>query len=146
HTTSPLAIGAAPGGNYLWGGAIDEVRLWNVARAGEEIAAAMSAPLSLLPATLTGYWRFDEADGPTVADLSAIGAAATRRVERATETQAYRFAATAGDHYFIDRLSVTGAALTARVLRPDGKLLVGPTPLNDIDLADLPLTGTYTIL
>src|SRR5690606_17295715 len=29
HSTAPLSIGSAPGGSYLWGGSIDEMRLWN---------------------------------------------------------------------------------------------------------------------
>ncbi|HEY6816092.1 MAG TPA: CARDB domain-containing protein, partial [Croceibacterium sp.] len=146
HSGAPLSIGAAPGGDYLWGGSIDEVRLWNVARTGEQIAAALGAPVVGTPSGLVGYWRFDEADGASVADVSATAAVATRRADRATETQIYRFTAAKGDHFFIDRLAASGAALTARVLRPDGKLLAGPVGLADIELADLPMDGTYTLL
>ena len=145
HSTAPISIGSAPGGSYLWGGSVDEVRLWNVARTGEEIAAAMAAPITGAPGSLVGYWRFDEADGATVADASATAATATRRVARASETQTFRFAAQEGDHFFVDRLSSSGS-LTARVLRPDGKVLAGPTGLTDLDLVDLPMDGIYTIV
>ena len=50
-------------------GALDEVRIWNFPRSGEEIAADMSFEIE--PATgLVGYWRFNEGDGRTAADLS----------------------------------------------------------------------------
>lgn len=50
----------ATGNNQWFHGAIDEVRVWNVARSGGEIAAAMSAPLAGNEPGLIGYWRFDE--------------------------------------------------------------------------------------
>jgi hypothetical protein len=50
----------ATGNNQWFHGAIDEVRVWNVARSGVEIAAAMSVPLAGSEPGLIGYWRFDE--------------------------------------------------------------------------------------
>src|SRR5690606_10048208 len=93
-----------------------------------------------------GYWRFDEATGATAADLSSTAALATQRTIPATESKLFRFQGEAGGHLFLNVLSTAGATLTARVYRPDGQLLHGPASLAYIDLADLPQTGTYTLL
>ena len=49
-------------------GAIDEVRLWNVARSASEIAAGMSTTVSPADPTLLSYWRFDDGSGLTASD------------------------------------------------------------------------------
>jgi hypothetical protein len=54
-------------------GAIDEVRIWNVARSKEEIRANMHRRLEGNEAGLVGYWNFDEGQGQIVYDLSAKG-------------------------------------------------------------------------
>ncbi len=48
-------------------GALDELRIWNVARTPEEIQAAMNSPLTGKEEGLVAYWNFD--DG-TAKDLS----------------------------------------------------------------------------
>ena len=42
---------------------IDEVRIWKIARSGEEIAAAMRQRLKGDESGLIGDWRFDEGEG-----------------------------------------------------------------------------------
>lgn len=53
-------------------GAIDEVRVWSVARTQAQIAAARStviAPSDPSFSSLTGYWRFDDGSGTSAADV-----------------------------------------------------------------------------
>ena len=58
-----IGDGQDPGGDFdeFFHGAIDEVRVWNVARSSEQIAqyAESTLPDSDMPG-LIGYWRFDE--------------------------------------------------------------------------------------
>jgi hypothetical protein len=61
-----LTIGGYPPAYF--NGYIDEFRIWNVARAAEEISSTMGHTLVGNEAGLTGYWRFDETSGTTAAD------------------------------------------------------------------------------
>ncbi|MCP4249184.1 MAG: LamG domain-containing protein, partial [bacterium] len=54
-------------------GALDEVRIWNVARSGCEIWNNMHRPLRGDEPGLVGYWRFDEGEGQDVLDLTPFG-------------------------------------------------------------------------
>ena len=54
----------------FWNGALDEIRIWNVARTKDEILASMNSPLTGNENGLVGYWNFD--DG-TANDLTANG-------------------------------------------------------------------------
>ena len=49
-------------------GKIDELRLWNVVRTGEEIRESMHLPLNGLEDGLVSYWQFNEGNGTTVED------------------------------------------------------------------------------
>jgi hypothetical protein len=62
-----LTIGGNPRGAYF-NGALDEFRLWNVARTQEEIMANMNLPLVGDEDGLVGYWKFDDGAGTTAAD------------------------------------------------------------------------------
>jgi photosystem II stability/assembly factor-like uncharacterized protein len=73
------AIGATPDYVFKMGaayseayfeGAIDEVRIWNVARTQEEIQAKMYTHLNGTEEGLVGYWPFNEGSGNVVNDLS----------------------------------------------------------------------------
>lgn len=56
-----LFVGGRESGlSQRWHGAIDEARIWNVARTQAEIAAAMNTPLAGSETGLLAYWRFDE--------------------------------------------------------------------------------------
>lgn len=61
-------------GNGLRGGSpcgcIDEVRIWNYARSAEEIRGDRRKSLVGTETGLQGYWRFEEATGTTVNDLT----------------------------------------------------------------------------
>lgn len=54
-------------------GALDEVRIWNVARTDAEIAAGMNFPMSGPVPGLVGRYGFDEIQGATVNDASGQG-------------------------------------------------------------------------
>jgi hypothetical protein len=53
-------------------GAIDEVRLWNVARTEEEIAQFYNRLVNPTSAGLIGYWNFDDGAGIIAHDLTGL--------------------------------------------------------------------------
>ena len=53
---------------YNFGGFVDEVRIWNVARSQSEIRANKNISLLGNEAGLVGYWKFDEGAGQIVSD------------------------------------------------------------------------------
>ncbi|MGH9870528.1 MAG: LamG-like jellyroll fold domain-containing protein [Candidatus Polarisedimenticolia bacterium] len=74
NTPSPndqFRIGNRQIGGNPFGGAIDEVRVWNVARAAAQIQASMNVALTGTEAGLKGYWRLEEGIGATTADLAS---------------------------------------------------------------------------
>ena len=67
-----LGIGnVLPDLNKGFEGAIDEVRVWNIARSGGDIADEMLARLDGDEPGLVGYWRLDESYGTSVVDATA---------------------------------------------------------------------------
>ncbi|MEL7428319.1 MAG: LamG-like jellyroll fold domain-containing protein, partial [Bacteroidota bacterium] len=56
---------------------MDEVRLWNTARSGTEIANNRNIELSGSEANLIGYWKLNETTGQTVADSEPPGTTPT---------------------------------------------------------------------
>jgi hypothetical protein len=61
------------GGSVVWDGQITKVRVWNVERTAQEIAASYLRDLNGNEAGLAGYWPFDEGSGATVADNTSNG-------------------------------------------------------------------------
>ncbi|MCC3157863.1 hypothetical protein LJ737_11490 [Hymenobacter sp. 15J16-1T3B] len=81
------AIGDAAGENdfrigsrqyniQFFSGAIDEVRVWNVARNAAQVASGRRTELATPPAGLVGHWRLNEGRGTAAADQSGYGATA----------------------------------------------------------------------
>lgn len=69
-----LYIGREPFDNpACFAGAIDEVRIWNVARSQAEIQADLGHPLTGAEANLIAYWKFDENGGNTAYDSTTNG-------------------------------------------------------------------------
>jgi hypothetical protein len=62
---SALNTAGVPAG--FFDGVIDEARIWNVARTGDEILAGMSGPITTAP-NLVARWGLDETGGTTVHD------------------------------------------------------------------------------
>ena len=60
NTTDPLIIGDYPGGNRVWDGKIDEVRVWNVTRSKAEIQAAMDSTYCWAHNGLQAYYKFNQ--------------------------------------------------------------------------------------
>jgi hypothetical protein len=59
--TNALALGDQPGYSEYFGGSVDEVRVWNIARTQAQVQAAMNTELN--PTTQTGlvsYYTFDQ--------------------------------------------------------------------------------------
>jgi hypothetical protein len=54
-------------------GVIDEVRVWSVPRAADEIRAGMHAPVAANAEGLAAYWNFDEGSGQVARDLTGHG-------------------------------------------------------------------------
>ncbi len=76
--STPLRyLGERAGGQVSFAGRLDEIRCWNVARSGPEIAATMHKRLNGAEDGLIGLWRFDEGAGATTADASASQAHGT---------------------------------------------------------------------
>ena len=63
----PLEILTKPSGN----GDIDEVSVWNIALAENQICADLNKHLAGNETGLVGYWRFDEGTGQTAYDSSS---------------------------------------------------------------------------
>lgn len=67
----PLRFGSiADDVNYFFNGAMDEVRVWNVARTAEEIQNNMNSPFTEAQAGLVGYWQTNEINGTVAHDLA----------------------------------------------------------------------------
>jgi hypothetical protein len=75
NSTRPVSFGreGPPFGDWRYDGQIDEVRIWNIARTGPEIADYVDVRLGGSEAGLVGYWRFDEGDGDFIGDSTARG-------------------------------------------------------------------------
>ncbi len=72
--TSPLYIGKQPFEDPAnFAGAIDEVRIWSVARSQMEIQANMSHALTGTESNLLAYWKFDEGTGTNACDSTTNG-------------------------------------------------------------------------
>lgn len=67
-SATDLYIGFA---QFYFNGAIDEVRIWNVARTQEQIRNNMNRELAGNEEGLIGYWKFNEGTGSTVYDSTA---------------------------------------------------------------------------
>ena len=65
-----LRIGGRQGSSQFFEGAIDDVRIWNIARTPAEIAADSNLKLTVPQPGLAAYLRFDEGTGSTTANLA----------------------------------------------------------------------------
>ncbi|MBX9580647.1 MAG: LamG domain-containing protein [Gemmataceae bacterium] len=107
--TAPMYVGYGPsGGNEFALGAIDELRIWTVARTEAEILANFDKSLTGNEAGLGGYWQFEEGTGMTFADSTANGNNGTL-----------------GPNTFTPTWITPGAPLAAAVPEPAGVALLG---------------------
>ncbi|MGK7880322.1 MAG: LamG-like jellyroll fold domain-containing protein, partial [Crocosphaera sp.] len=70
QNNEPVKIGKEISAYTPFSGEIDEVRIWNIARTGEEIKANYAQELTGNETGLVGYWQFKEGTGDTTVDLS----------------------------------------------------------------------------
>jgi hypothetical protein len=73
RTPTSAWLGTLDGKSELFGGALDDVRVWTTARTAEEIAAEAAGEVPDQHPALTAYWSFDESSGPRAADRSGYG-------------------------------------------------------------------------
>jgi hypothetical protein len=66
-----LGVGKVSSGGGFFGGQIDEVRFWSVARDSSDIQATMNRQLDGDEGGLLGYWPLDEGDSRVITDLTA---------------------------------------------------------------------------
>ncbi|MDW8444847.1 MAG: LamG domain-containing protein [Acetobacteraceae bacterium] len=142
HSLAELRIGSSSGRDDAWRGAIDEVRLWSVARSAEEIAALRNTPIASPPPALAGYWRFDEPSGATVGDASGKGNNG-RFTANGRETVAYRVDLARGDQVLFDATS-GGASPFWRVIDPSGRQIFAQH-FSDVSQT-IHLAGPYILL
>jgi hypothetical protein len=71
NLSAPLQIGREGPNWKQYDGALDDLRLWNVARTPAEIQASMATELSGGEPGLVAYWKLNEGTGAAVADDSA---------------------------------------------------------------------------
>ncbi|UCE17258.1 MAG: SMP-30/gluconolactonase/LRE family protein [Gemmatimonadota bacterium] len=71
--TDDLVIGSDANSGFTFDGIIDEVRIWNIVRTGEEIQATMDSYLSGMEQGLVGYYQMNEGNGETISDYSTYG-------------------------------------------------------------------------
>jgi hypothetical protein len=72
-----VSIGRNGSGSNPWTGKIDDLRIWNLARTGAQIAANYQAELASAPAGLVGNWKFNEGSGTSAVDSTATPQNAT---------------------------------------------------------------------
>jgi hypothetical protein len=65
-----LRIARWGGGGRNWNGMLDDLRIWNKALSGSEIAANMTGNLVGNEPGLVGYWRFNDGTGTSASDAS----------------------------------------------------------------------------
>jgi hypothetical protein len=74
----PVQIGrGGPVTTKYWLGKLDDVRIWNIARAGTDITPTYPTQLTGPIAGLVGAWHFDEGSGTSSADSSGNSHPAT---------------------------------------------------------------------
>ncbi len=95
NSTFDLLIGNSGGLSYTFDGVIDEVRVWNLARSPDDLAASMGQPLEGDEDGLVGYWRMNEGNGSVLSDGSDNGN--DGEVYEAGWVEGYEPPTTAGD-------------------------------------------------
>ena len=113
------AIGLPVG---YWLGGIDEVRVWETARSGEEIATYQNVRLTGAETNLSAVWRFDERSGATAFDSSRHGwhgeVTGPLRTLASIRFDRYRTAEDVGFADVLQAADLDGDQLTFRMISP----------------------------
>ncbi|MDH4349648.1 MAG: hypothetical protein OEW56_00680, partial [Gemmatimonadota bacterium] len=96
----------------------------------------------------TGAYAFRLLDVQAEAVGLTPGTVVSGTLDPGNQTDAYQFAALAGDRFYFDSQSVSGPYTPYwRLLDPYGGVVFGPTSFSsDVDVLTLELGGTYTLL
>ena len=70
NLAAPLVIGRESPSWNQYGGGLDELRLWHVARTVTEIQTGLATELTGTEPGLVAYWRFNEGVGTTATDAA----------------------------------------------------------------------------
>lgn len=70
NASKGLYIGNTSTKNKPFDGTIDELRIWNVVRTGDEIANSMNKYVLETSSSLVGYWKMEEGNGEIIVDGS----------------------------------------------------------------------------
>ena len=129
YASTPLYFGTSGNSEFngLLDGALDEVRIWNVARSQAAIQADMNTVIDPSTPGLGAYYRFDEIDGTTVFDQSPNGNNGVLGGGDANDQPAYVASPVPSNATFTIDLLETG----------------DPTPVMQI-ATGVPNDGTYT--
>ncbi len=166
-TTGGLRVGREINeGNSAFVGAIDDVRVWNVARSAADIAANRNTALTGSETGLTLNLRFDEASGTAVANSAAATAAATPggtlsnlltgadgaivgRIAQPGEIQRFSFSLAAQRQFYFDALTDTGNLFWSLTSPTYGTLVSGRNFQSSDSVDGYPLLdlgpGDYTL-
>tara|TARA_R110000868_G_scaffold383578_2_gene650599 strand:- start:18186 stop:21050 length:2865 start_codon:yes stop_codon:yes gene_type:complete len=68
QTTNPFYMGSRAGSALHYNGSMDEVRIWKVARTGDEIREFMHRSIQSDYQNMIAYWQFNEGSGTSLAD------------------------------------------------------------------------------
>ncbi len=142
-TDGELVLGANGDQDYRFNGQADEVRIWNVARSAEDIAASHTLRQAGPADGLVLAWGFD-AQARAVPDLSGNGLAGRLQDGPGTETRLYRFSGAAGDR-LVFAPSLNGSA-NLRLISPSGITLFGPEYSDVRDPLVLTEAGEYLVM
>ncbi len=166
----PLCIGDHPTLSRCFDGDIDEVRIWNYARSGEQIRQAMETELTGTEAGLVAYFKLNEAQGQSAADSGPYGnngvlgdsqttdSADPRWVYEGPENKAPQVSAGPDLTLTLPQNQATLRGSASDDGLPDGTLVLtwtlaeGPAgvqfedPHSAITLCTFPQAGTYVLL
>ncbi|MDO9047917.1 MAG: LEPR-XLL domain-containing protein [Methylobacter sp.] len=93
----------------------------------------------------TGAYNFRLIDVLKAQEITP-GTDVTGTLDSATQTNVYKFNATAGEHYYFNSLNLTGGNTYWRLIDPNGNNVFGPSYVtNDADITTA-VDGSYTLL
>jgi hypothetical protein len=107
----PVTLGQCEGSFHL-AGALDDVRVWNVARSAAQIQAASNSELVGSEGGLVGYWKLNEAGGTTLADSSPYHVNAVVSIASAPNAFGYRADDVGNTAATATPLNVSGGSLS----------------------------------
>ena len=113
QNNDPLKFGSDYSSRFF-DGKIDEVRIWNIARASDEISNYMDSTLSGTENGLVAYYGFNEGSGIILNDLTGNGHNGT--VVGGAWTSGYTLSGLLGDINFDDLINIYDAVMLVTIM------------------------------